>query len=64
MGGLTKLIFGKQKYIKEMKKRGIDIIINTNGFKDTYDVFYRNNKVNFQTWNEVKDFCEQVPKGE
>lgn len=47
-----------------MKKKGIDIIINTNGFKDTYDVFYRDNKVNFQTWNEVKDFCEQVPKGE
>lgn len=54
------MIFGKSKFIKDMKKKGIDIIPNTNGFKDTYDVFYGNTKYNFQTFSEVKDFCEQI----
>ena len=55
------MIIFKDKFIRQMKQKGIDIIINDHGFKPIYEVFYNNNgqckKERFASFKDVENFC-------
>ena len=48
--------------IKKYKQLGIDIVIDNSGFKTAYYVysFLVPNGARFESFKEVKDFCEQL----
>lgn len=55
-------MFGEKSYIKKCKDRGIDIIVDSTGFKTVYYVYSTFNRdgERFESFRDVKEYCNQL----
>ena len=55
-------MFGEKSYIKKCKNNGIDIIVDSGGFKTTYYVYSKFSKdgERFESFKAVKAYCDAL----
>ena len=55
-------MLGEKTFIKKCKNKGIDIVVDSTGFKTVYYVYSAFNKEGerFESFKDVKEYCRAI----
>ena len=60
---MRKMVLFKKRFIQQCKQRGVDIILNTQGFNTSYEIYYQfphPKMKRFSTFSEVEAFVAEL----
>ena len=57
-------MFGEKSYIKKCKEKGIDIVVESGGFKTVYYVYsrFKEDGERFDSFKALKAYCDTLLK--